>query len=429
MAALRVGARRKLPRHSTGHAARPQTRRAGGKSRHTFVERASICGSSGRRTETRPGYSPARASGRQSGPSGLQKRVGPAGSLAAYAASRPSGTVDAHRGNPSPVSSRPQSRSRCRHAARRASRPAQLDLARAAIELGIRNVFAVAKLGPPVEQRLAEFHAPAGPRVERCPKKRGNRPVTICTPTGIVVTGAQVFDEWFDKKPSTSREAFCARLGLRADRPILLYVCSSLLEASPEEPAFILRWIRHLRESQHPVLRECGILVRRHPERDEGWDRSISPGWTTSSAGHHWANPPVDERSKTDYFDSMYHAAAVVGLNTSAMIEAAIVGRPVHTVLLPEFWDNQEGTLHFHYLLDGPNALLRATRSLDDHARDLAGILEGRDPDPTRSARFVSAFVRPRGIDVPSTTRVVDELEAVGSSPLPYQFRCRFWCD
>jgi hypothetical protein len=127
----------------------------------------------------------------------------------------------------------------------------------------------------------------------------------------------------------------------------------------------------------------------------------------------------VDERSKTDYFDSMYHAAAVVGINTSAMIEAAIVGRPVHTVLLPEFWDNQEGTLHFHYLLDGPNALLRAARSLDDHACDLAGILEGRDPDPARSARFVGAFVRPSGIDVPSTTRLVDELEAVGRSNAP----------
>jgi hypothetical protein len=115
----------------------------------------------------------------------------------------------------------------------------------------------------------------------------------------------------------------------------------------------------------------------------------------------------------------MYHAAAVVGLNTSAMIEAAIVGRPVHTVLLPEFRDNQEGTVHFHYLLDGPKALLRATRSLDDHARDLADILGGLDTDPGRSARFVGAFVRPRGGDTSSTTLVVEALEALGSQPAP----------
>ena len=109
----------------------------------------------------------------------------------------------------------------------------------------------------------------------------------------------------------------------------------------------------------------------------------------------------------------------MVGLNTSAMIEAAIVGRPVHTVLLPEFRDSQEGTVHFHYLLDGPDALLRATRSLDDHARDLADVLDGHDRDPDRSARFVATFVRPAGIDVPATTRVVEALETLAARPAP----------
>ena len=112
------------------------------------------------------------------------------------------------------------------------------------------------------------------------------------------------------------------------------------------------------------------------------------------------------------------------------MIEAAIVGRPVHTVLLPEFWENQEGTVHFHYLLQGPNALLRATRSLEDHARDMADVLNGHDPDPERGSRFVRAFVRPHGIDVDATTRVIEALEAVGSepppAPVPVPFRVRF---
>jgi hypothetical protein len=101
------------------------------------------------------------------------------------------------------------------------------------------------------------------------------------------------------------------------------------------------------------------------------------------------------------------------------MIEAAIVNRPVHTVLLPEFQDNQEGTVHFHYLLDGPDALLRYTRSLEAHARDLAEVLDGRDPDPGKSARFVRAFVRPRGLDVPATTRFIEVMEEVASRPAP----------
>jgi hypothetical protein len=101
------------------------------------------------------------------------------------------------------------------------------------------------------------------------------------------------------------------------------------------------------------------------------------------------------------------------------MIEAAILDRPVHTVLLPEFSDSQEGTIHFHYLLGDGSGVLRATRSLDEHADDLAAVLEGRGTDPDRSARFVRTFVRPYGLDTPATTRVVDALEHLAAQPPP----------
>lgn len=298
------------------------------------------------------------------------------------------------------------------------TKTAQLDLARAAMELGIRNVYAVASWDHLSSKGMLNF-SPQRVLVWNDIQKREAVDLHNQDAGRIVVTGAQLFDEWFDKKPSTTREAFCAAVGLRSDRPFLLYVCSSLLEASPEEPAFIGRWIRHLRESGHSILRDCGILIRRHPERDEGWDQVDLTGLDNVVCWPPLGDAPVDARSKSNYFDSMYHAAAVVGLNTSAMIEAAIVGRPVHTVLLPEFTDNQEGTVHFHYLLQGPNALLRATRSLDDHARDLAAVLEGRDSDPGRSARFVRTFVRPHGNETSSTTRVIEALEAVGTGPAP----------
>ena len=56
-----------------------------------------------------------------------------------------------------------------------------------------------------------------------------------------------------------------------------------------------------------------------------------------------WGSNPIDAESRADYFDSMYHAAAVVGLNTSALVEAAIVDRPVFTMLLPEFRETRKG--------------------------------------------------------------------------------------
>jgi hypothetical protein len=307
---------------------------------------------------------------------------------------------------------------------------AQLDLARAAIELGIRNVFAVASWDHLSSKGMLNL-SPQRVLVWNDIQRHEAIDLHHVDANRIVVTGAQVFDEWFEKQPSTGRDAFCQHVGLRAGRPFLLYVCSSLLEASGEEPAFILRWVHHLRASGHPMLRDCGILIRRHPERDEGWNEVDFSGLDNVVCWPPLGDAPVDRRSKTDYFDSLYLATAVIGLNTSAMIEAAIVGRPVHTVLLPEFWDHQEGTVHFHYLLKGPNALLRVTRSLDDHARDLEGILSGDDPDPERSARFVRAFVRPCGIEVRSTTRVIEALETLGvaqpaPAPVPVPFLVRF---
>jgi hypothetical protein len=293
----------------------------------------------------------------------------------------------------------------------------QLDLARAAIELGVRNVFAVASwdnLSSKGELTMAPQLVIVWNEVQR----REAAEMHGLDPARIVVTGAQVFDDWFEKRPSTSRDEFCARVGLRPDRPFVLYVCSALLEGSPPEPEFVTRWARHLRESGHPSLRDCGILIRPHFKRGEEWRAIQFAGLENVVCWPPVGAVPVDATSKTDYFDSLYHSAAVVGLNTSAMIEGAILGRPVHTVLLPEFHDSQEGTVHFHYLLHGPDALLRATRSIEEHAADLATTLEGRGEDITRETRFVRAFVRPDPA-VSATATFVDALERLAAAPAP----------
>ena len=58
----------------------------------------------------------------------------------------------------------------------------------------------------------------------------------------VRVLGAWSYDHWFDWQPSGSREEFCARVGLRADRPLILYVCSSGFVAR-DEVAFVRRWL------------------------------------------------------------------------------------------------------------------------------------------------------------------------------------------
>jgi len=237
-------------------------------------------------------------------------------------------------------------------------------------------------------------------------------------PEDAVATGAPVYDQWFARRPSTTREEFCARTGLRADRPFLLYLCSSQFIA-PDESEFIDRWVRAVRSAPDRRVREAGILIRPHPENLQPWQR-FDLGelrdvvlWPRGGAN------PVDAGSKNDYYDSMYHAVASVGINTSAQIESGIVGRPVYSVRVPEYAGTQEGTLHFHYLLSASGGLLHMADTLDGHVAALAGALERTEADQRKLRAFVEGFVRPRGLDTPATPILADAIESLAALPRP----------
>jgi predicted glycosyltransferase len=233
----------------------------------------------------------------------------------------------------------------------------------------------------------------------------------------VVVTGAHCYDQWFGRAPSRSRERFCSRVGLRSDRPFILYLCSSLFRGTASEPAFVERWVEAIRTSPDPRLRDIGILIRPHPARPEEWKQIDLSGFKNIAF---WGDHPVDDEAKNDYFDSMYYGAAVVGLNTSAFLEAAVVGKPVHAVLDEQISkDNQEGTIHFHYLLNVNGGVLRVARTLDEHVRLLADSLAPDGGGDVRALRFVEGFIRPFGTSEPATPRFADAIETLGAAPAP----------
>jgi hypothetical protein len=231
----------------------------------------------------------------------------------------------------------------------------------------------------------------------------------------ILVTGAQLFDRWFEKRPTRDREAFCARVGLPDARPFVLFTgSSSFISESAAEVAFVRRWLRALRNSPDAWIRELRVLVRPHPYNCHAWpaaDMSDDPGVAVfPRTGYN----PVDEDNRADFFDSMYHAAAVVGINTSAMIESAIVGRPVFSMAAEEFAATQEGTLHFHHLLPQNGGCVRIASTLDEHVAQLGERL--RDPAAAyaETQRFVASFIRPHGIERPATPIAADAVEEIG---------------
>ncbi len=237
----------------------------------------------------------------------------------------------------------------------------------------------------------------------------------------IVVTGAQCYDQWFDRTPALGYQAFCDRVGLRSDRPYILYVCSSLFRGTTFEPAFTERWIQAVRSSADPRLKDIGILVRPHPARRDEWKQVDLTGYHNVAF---WGAHPVDAEAKEDYFDSLYYSSAVVGINTSAFIEAAVVGKPVFTVLEPEISENnQEGTLHLHYLLDEDTVACACLGSLDEHVPQLAAALAGHGGGDPKAARFVDGFVRPFGRTQAATPRFVEAVEHVAAMPAPERAR------
>src|SRR5262245_15672627 len=283
----------------------------------------------------------------------------------------------------------------------------QADYIRAAKRLGIRTAYLVfswdnltnkglVRDAPELVLVWNELQQREAVELQRLPAGR------------IRVTGAPAYDHWFDWRPSTTREEFCAGVGLDPARPFVLYACSARFVA-PNEADFVRRWIEAVR-ARTP---EIGILVRPHPRHVAQWRGVELDAVLWPREGEE----PVEAESRRHYFDSIHHSAAVVGINTSTQIEAAIVGRPVHTILADEFRRTQQGTLHFHYLTDPEFGNLVAARTLEEHAAQLEESVAG--PDNSLNERFVRRFVRPLGLDVAAAPVVVEELESLGARPAP----------
>ncbi len=242
----------------------------------------------------------------------------------------------------------------------------------------------------------------------------------------VVVTGAPVFDKWFNREPRLDREAFCRKAQIRADVPFILFLGSSEDSSPPrEELIFVRQWLRAVRQTPESDLGRAGVVIRPHPFNSAHW-QNVS-----------WANEdnvtvfpdhgvyPTARDARSDYFDTMFHAAAIVGINTSALIEAAIVGRTVHTILASEFTTRQTGTLHFNYLLPTNGGFLQVAADLPEHLEQLAETLKGPERRREATDSFVTSFLRPYGRETAATPLLVDAIERLAEQGPTRRIRMR----
>jgi len=252
----------------------------------------------------------------------------------------------------------------------------------------------------------------------------------------VVVVGAPRFDGFFSLRRQMSAEQFLSPLGLDPAAPTLLYVCSSPF-VSAGELAFVHKWLRALRASGG-AARAANVIVRPHPDIALlGPDVAVEQfRWPAARGMQGLVSRPFDDaralvlrtsdRAMRGLYECIAHSAAVVGLNTSAELEAAIVGRPVYTVLAGDSdADGQASTLHFHYLLEPTGGFVRSAGGLDEHIAQLDAEVDS----PSGGAairRFVGEFLRPHGIDRPVSPLLAEAIErtfsgvaAPASAPRP----------
>lgn len=210
-------------------------------------------------------------------------------------------------------------------------------------------------------------------------------------PETILVTGAPTFDDWFDLRPSTEREEFCRLVGLDPALPYVVYLCSSRF-ITGDETAFVREFARAVQDI--PGVGRVQVLARPHPLNAAIWQDVRAEGFAVWPREGDW---PDAQSAKVGYFDTLWHAAAAVGVNTSGFIDAAAVDRPCITIVTDRHRSTQSEIGHFQHLVDGK--FLEWAEDMAAAREAVRRIVGGEDRNRANRRAFVKQFIRPWGMD------------------------------
>lgn len=225
----------------------------------------------------------------------------------------------------------------------------------------------------------------------------------------VFITGAPVYDPWFDLKPSPDREAFCAECGLNPNNPFVLFLGSSQTITSLDVE-FIKALIAHFETMD--AKNRPSILIRPHPYAP--FDMTTYESDWVRVYPKQGGRPDMDETRQV-YFNTLHYSAAVVGVNTTGFLDAAIVDRPCVTLMDDQMRAGQGA--HFDYLIDADFIDVAKDRSEVFCAIDR--IVAGTDSRKDERREFIRRFMRPQGIEIPASEVMAKAILAVGNGMKP----------
>lgn len=235
----------------------------------------------------------------------------------------------------------------------------------------------------------------------------------------IRIIGAPVFDKWFPASPSAQNGSlggsglkpsvpwpeFCRRHGLNKSAPYILYLGSA--KGTAKDETWLIRALRQkLDVAADPALRDLQIVVRPHPAnagiyQDFALDKIV----IIPKGG---ALPDTRESLQLSY-DTYFYAKAVLGVFTSAMMEAIIVGRPIIIVVSEEYKKTQTEAEHFRQFI--ASGAITVTHNLDESIMAVQSLLTGHDALKPARENFVRNYIRPRGLETPAGVNALREIE------------------
>jgi hypothetical protein len=208
----------------------------------------------------------------------------------------------------------------------------------------------------------------------------------------VLVTGAYGYDHWFKTAANHTQKFRSKALTVNkfGESPYLLFVGSSKFIVQNRELEFL--------EKLLPLMKEVGwnLVVRPHPQNQIDWE--------SLSGDNLFIHPnsgqiPVGDDYESIYVDSLQNASAVLGVNTSALLEASIFGSPTFVISNDDFVQGQQQTVHFKYLKNSDSIKIVKT------PLELIGVIsELNNGKKTQNIRnqelFLLKFLRPQGLHV-----------------------------
>jgi hypothetical protein len=208
----------------------------------------------------------------------------------------------------------------------------------------------------------------------------------------IVVTGALPLDRALSEEPVVDEPTFREMLGLPMDRPFVFFAGSSGLMSEPaEEVELICAWVRSLRTSADPLLRQLAVLIRPSPLGISRWrqvENDIGGGVVVC--------PRTFERSgELDAVllaESVRFAALTIGADPLTLLMAAGLGRPAALILPPRFAKGGDA-IPLAYLTTTEGSTVRHTPTLADLSAYARQVITGAPP--SLSGAFRRTHLRP----------------------------------